>query len=404
MPLLDERDRSILLAHGRSIGALRMSLERCFSIDDLRRRAQARLPRPIFDYMDGAAETESTARRNEAWFDAIPIVPKCLVDVATISTSTRVLGADLNWPLICGPTGASRFYHPDGELAVARAAAKAGIIYSASTMATHSLEAIAAASSGPKMFQLYIFKDRGVTRALVERSKAAGFSALCLTVDAAIRGKRERELRSGMGVPLALRAAGLASFALHPRWLLGQAQKGAWSMPNFAEATGSNDITDHTRFVGRQLDASVTWDDIGAIMEAWDGPFAIKGVMSVEDARRAADLGVSAIIVSNHGGRQLDGAVATVEMLPEIVAAVGDRVDIIVDGGIRRGVHMLKALALGAKACAVGRAYLYGLAAGGEVGVARALEVLRTEFTTAMKLSGCLDASRISSDVVRSIR
>ena len=378
-------------------------LERCLSIDDLRRRARLVLPRPIFDYMDGAAETESTARRNTSEFDAAPLVPRCLVDVATVKTSTRVLGVDLDWPLICAPTGASRFYHPDGEMAVARAAAKAGIIYSASTMSTHSLEAIAAASAGPKMFQLYVFKDRGVTRALIERCKTAGYDALCLTVDAAVRGKRERELRSGMGVPLALRPEGFASFALHPRWLLGQIQKGAWSMPNFTKWTGSNDITAHTRFVGSQLDPSVSWDDVGALIEAWGKPFALKGVMSVEDARRAADLGVGAIIISNHGGRQLDGAAATIEVLPDIAAAVGDRVDIIVDGGIRRGVHVLKALALGAKACAVGRAYLYGLAAGGEAGVARALDILRTEFTTAMKLSGCGDAARISRDVVRSI-
>jgi L-lactate dehydrogenase (cytochrome) len=384
--------------------AQKSSLERCLSIDDLRRRAGLALPRPIFDYMDGAAETESTARRNTSEFDAAPLIPRCLVDVATVKTSTRVLGVDLNWPMICAPTGASRFYHPDGELAVARAASKAGIIYSAATMSTHSLEAIAAASAGPKMFQLYVFKDRGVTRALIERCKAAGYDALCLTVDAAVRGKRERELRSGMGVPLALRAEGFASFALHPRWLLGQIEKGAWSMPNFAEWTGSNDITAHTRFVGGQLDPSVSWDDVGELIKLWGKPFAIKGVMSVEDARRAADLGVSAIIISNHGGRQLDGAAATIEVLADTAAAVGDRVDIILDGGIRRGVHVLKALALGAKACAVGRAYLYGLAAGGEAGVARALDILLTEFTTAMKLSGCVDAARISRDVVRLVR
>lgn len=378
-----------------------MSLERCLNIDDLRMRARRALPRPIFDYMDGAAETESTARRNRDQFDATPLVPKCLVDVDSVKTSSRVLGVDLEWPLICAPTGASRFYHPDGEIAVARGAARAGIIYSASTMSTHRLEAIAAASPAPKMFQLYVFKDRGVTRALIERAKAAGYDALCLTVDAAVRGKRERELRSGMGVPLALRSDGLASFALRPRWLFGQAQKGAWSMPNFSPWTNSNDITDHTRFVGQQLDPSVSWDDVGGLIEAWGKPFAIKGIMSVEDARRAADLGVSAVIVSNHGGRQLDGAAAPIEVLPEIAAAVADRVDLIVDGGIRRGVHILKALALGAKACAVGRPYIYGLAAGGEAGVARALEILRAEFVTAMKLAGCVDAASVPPDLVR---
>lgn len=376
------------------------SIERCFSIDDLRHHARRKLPRPIFDYMDGAAETESTAHRNCKQFDATPLIPKCLVNVETVATATRVLGVDLEWPLISAPTGASRFYHRDGELAVACAVAKAGIMYTAATMSTHSLEAIAAASTGPKLFQLYLFKDRGVSRALIERAKAAGYEALCITVDASVRGKRERELRSGMGVPLNLRADGLLSFAAHPDWLLGQVQKGRWAMPNFAEWTDSDDIVDHTRFVGRQLDASVSWDDVGELMEAWGGPFALKGVMSVDDARRAAKLGVNAIIISNHGGRQLDGAASTIEMLPAIADAVGDQTDLIVDGGIRRGVHILKALALGAKACAVGRPYLYGLAAGGEAGVARALNILRTEFTTAMRLVGCLDARSIPRDIV----
>jgi L-lactate dehydrogenase (cytochrome) len=376
------------------------SIERCFNIEDLRQRARGKLPRPIFDYMDGAAESESTARRNCDQFDEIRIIPKCLLNVETVSTATRVLGVDLEWPLISAPTGASRFYHPDGELAAARAAAKAGIMYSAATMSTHSLEAIAAASTGPKLFQLYIFKDRGVTRALIERAKAAGYDALCITVDASVRGKRERELRSGMGVPLNLRAEGLLSFAMHPDWLWGQARRGRWAMPNFAEWTGSHDIVDHTRFVGRQLDASVSWDDIGELMEVWGGPFALKGVLSVGDARRAASLGVGAIIISNHGGRQLDGAASTIEMLPAMADAVDGQTDLIIDGGVRRGVHILKALALGAKACAVGRPYLYGLAADGEAGVAHALHILRTELTTAMKLAGCVDARSVPPDTV----
>jgi L-lactate dehydrogenase (cytochrome) len=255
------------------------------------------------------------------------------------------LGRDIDWPVFCSPTGASRFCHPDGELAVARAAASSGTLYCLSTMSTYGLEEVAAASSGPKMFQLYLFRDRDVTLGLIERCRRAGYSALCLTVDTAVVGKRERDLRTGWGVPIKLSMENIGSIVCHPRWLLGQARKGMLSMPNVADLIGSKSIVAQTQYIGTQLDASVTWKDVRQIIEFWGGPFAIKGVMSVDDARRVVDVGATAVIVSNHGGRQLDGAAASIEVLPEIAKAVGDQIEVILDGGIRRGVHVLKALA-----------------------------------------------------------
>jgi len=377
------------------------SLQACHSILDLRELARRRLPSPVFHYLDGAAETEITAHRNTAAFDDEKLIPKCLVDVSAIRTATHVLGQELEWPVFCSPTGASRFYHPDGEPAVARATAAAGTLYSLSVAATHSIEAVAAASSGPKMFQVLSFKDRDLTRQMIERCRRAGYQALCLTVDAMVRGKRERELRTGLGLPLKLTPRSAASFAMYPRWFLRQAGKGPFSMPNIALGNGSHRLAEQTRYLSEQLDPFVTWKDVRDLIEIWRGPFALKGIMAVEDAQRAVDVGATAIIVSNHGGRQLDGAAAPIEVLPEIAHAVGDRIEVILDGGVRRGVHVLKALARGAKACSIGRPYLFGLAAGGEAGVARALDILRSEFVRAMQLCGCADVQAIDGSIVR---
>lgn len=366
----------------------------CHSILDLRERAQRRLPTPIFDFLDGGAETEITMRRNTDAFDDEKLIPRCLIDVASLNMSTQILGQNIAWPVFCGPTGTSRLFHPDGELAVARAAASAGTLYSVSTGSTYSLEDVARASDGPKMFQLYIYKDRDITRELIERSKRSGYSALCLTVDVPVVGKRERDLRSGFSMSPKWSLNSLLSFARHPAWVAGRIHKGALSMANFANRPERSWSIEH-------LDTSITWKDVREIIDQWGGPFALKGVMSAEDARRAADVGVTAIMVSNHGGRQLDGAAAAIEVLAEIVGAVGDRIEVILDGGVRRGVHALKALALGAKACSIGRPYLYGLSAGGEAGVAKALDILRTELTIAMKLSGCANIRDIDKTLVR---
>ncbi len=378
----------------------RTSLQRCHSIHDLRELARRRLPEPVFHYLDGGAEDETTVRNNTSAFDEIKLLPRCLVDVSRVSTGTRVLGQDVQWPLICSPTGASRLYHPDGELAVARAAAEAGVMYGLSVAGTHSLEAVAATGGGPKMFQILAFKDRDITRELIQRCKRAGYPALCLTVDAAARGKRERELRSGMGVPPRMSLGTLCGFAVRPRWFVGQARRGSLSMPHLADRARGKGLIAHSRFLGEQLDPSVSWKDVREMIDLWGGPFAIKGILHPDDARRAADVGATAVIVSNHGGRQLDGAAASIEVLPQIVEAVAPRIEVILDGGIRRGVHILKALALGATACSVGRPYLFGLAAGGEEGVKTALNILRTELVRAMQLSACTDIGTIDADMI----
>jgi L-lactate dehydrogenase (cytochrome) len=383
------------------MGNTSRTLEGCHSIRDLRKVARRRLPDPIFQYLDGGAEDEITAAGNISAFDNDRLIPNCLVDVAAVKTGIRLFGQDISWPVITSPTGSSRFYHMDGELAVARAAAKAGTLYSLATFSSYSLEEVAAASAGPKMFQIFIFKDWELTRELVARCKQAGYKALCLTADVPVRGKRERELRSGMGIPTKFTAASLASFALRPAWLLGLARKGPFSMPTFWERAGSRDIVKLTQYFGQQLHPSVRWEDVGELVRLWGGPFAIKGILSVDDARRAADVGASAVILSNHGGRQLDGAAAPFEVLPEVAEAVGDRVEVILDGGVRRGSHVLKALARGAKACSVGRAYLYGLAAGGEEGVAKALDLLKTELKRSLQLCGCTDVAKVGGKLLK---
>jgi L-lactate dehydrogenase (cytochrome) len=360
----------------------------CHTIADLRVLAHSRLPYPIFHYLDGGAETESSLRRNTASFDSDQIIQRCLVDVSKVDLATRVFGRPLQWPVMCSPTGASRFFHSDGELAVARAAERTDTVYALSTMSTVSLEKVAAVGNGMKIFQLYIFKKRDITLELIERCKKAGYAALCLTVDSAVPGKRERDLRTGWGIPIRISTRTLGHFIRRPRWLLSTAKGRSFSLENFAARTGTSGIAAQSRYVAEELDASVTWKDVSQIIELWRGPFALKGIMSVDDAKRAADVGATALFVSNHGGRQLDGAAAPYEVLPSIVRAVGEKVDVILDGGVRRGVHVLKALARGAKACSIGRPYLYGLSAGGEEGVARALTILRTELVRSMQLSG----------------
>jgi L-lactate dehydrogenase (cytochrome) len=379
----------------------RKRISDCHSIADLRDLAHHRLPRPIFHYLEGAADDEFTAHRNTAAFDAIRIAPRSLQDVASLKTETRLLGQTLAWPVFCGATGASRFCHPDGELAVAKACAHTGTLYCLSTMSTFALEDVAAALPGPKMFQLYIFKDRGITRELIERCRQSSYGALCLTVDTAVVGKRERDLRTGWGVPIKLSARMGLSFARTPRWLIGQARRGRISLPTIATLSGSNSLVAQTRYVGNQLDASVTWKDVSDFVEQWRGPFAIKGLMAVNDAMRAREVGASAVILSNHGGRQLDGAASPLDVLPQIARAVGDTLDVIVDGGVRRGSHVLKALALGAKACSIGRPYLYGLSAGGQAGVTKALDILKTEFVRAMQLSGVRNIQDIGPEILR---
>lgn len=377
-------------------------LQRCHNIADLRRVARWRVPAPMFHYMDGAADDEVTLGRNSSDFDALELLPRNLVDVSQIDTATTVLGQPVSMPLILAPTGMSRLFHWEGELAVSRAAARAGTIYSLSTVGTHSIEEVAAACSGPKWFQIYVFKDRGLVTEFIERCRAAQYHALCLTIDLVMTGNRERDMRTGMTVPPALTLKSWLSFFLNPLWSLCHLSSPPFTLANVAHRVSSGqDVQTLQNYIGSQFDRTVTWDDARAMVEQWNGPFAIKGVLTADDARRAVDIGANAIIVSNHGGRQLDHVPSPIDVLPEIVEAVDGRAEVIVDGGVRRGTDVLKALALGARACMTGRGYLFGLGAGGEAGVDRALAQYRKEIALDMALLGVRNVNEIGRHHVR---
>lgn len=368
-----------------------MKLTHCHNIADLRRLARKKLPAAMFHYMDGGADDEISLRRGTTAFDAYTLMPRYLIDVAAIDTRTRVLGQDLAWPVFLSPTGMSRLFHHGKEPAAARAAEKFGTMYSLSTLGTTSIEEIAKATAGPKMFQIYIHKDRALTSEFVQRCKAAGFAAMCLTVDAPVAGNRERDYRTGMTMPPRFGFGSLLSFAAHFEWTLNLLRDPDFRLANVvhrvdALGKGAMSLID---YVNAQLSRSVSWDDAAWLVKEWGGPFAIKGLQAPDDARRARDIGASAIMISNHGGRQLDTAPAPVDCIRPLRDAIGGDLELIVDGGVRRGTHVLKALALGANACSIGRGYLYGLAAGGQPGVERALALLRDEVARAMALTGC---------------
>lgn len=373
-----------------------MSLADCHNIEDLRRRARRKLPAPMFHYIDGGADDEWTLRRNTSAFGQWVLEPRYLNDIATVNTTTHVLGCELRVPYFLAPTGMSRLFHHHKELGVARAAARHGTLYALSTLATSSIEDVAAAARGgprpaPLMFQMYVLKDRDLMQELVQRARRAGYQALCLTVDAAVAGNRERDRRHGMTMPPRLSARAFLSFVASVEWSLNFLRDPDFRLANVAHRVdalggGAMALID---YVNSQFDRSVTWRDAAWLAREWGGPFAIKGMSSVDDARRAIDAGATAAMLSNHGGRQLDGVAAPIEALGPIRDAIGDRLELIVDGGIRRGTHVLKALALGATACSIGRPYLYGLAAGGEAGVDRALTLLSDEVARGLALLGC---------------
>jgi len=375
-------------------------LSRCFNIDDLRKLAKKRLPASLFGYIDGGSDDEHTLRRNTSAFDQYGLMQRALVDVSEIDLSATVLGQKVDWPVLCAPTGMSRMFHHDGERAVAREAAKSGTFYSLSTLSTTSIEDVGRETGGPKMFQVYVHKDRELSREFVQRARTSGFDALCLTVDLPAHGNRERDLRTGMTLPPKLTAKSVLDVLMHPAWVYHYLTTESIELANVAHKIreGSGEVSNLLQYVSKQFDPTVSWDDAQWMKSLWDGPFVLKGIMSVEDAKQAVAIGASAIVISNHGGRQLDSSPATIEMLPKIVDAVGGQIEIILDSGIRRGTHVLKALALGANACMVGRPYLYGLAAGGQPGVARALQLLRTEIELDMKLMGCRSLSEVTSD------
>jgi len=372
-------------------------LNRVLNIEDLRKIARKRLPKPLFNYIDGGADDESNVRGNIHAYDSTKLVPEYLVDVADIDLSTRVLGRDISMPLLLAPTGMTRLFHHDGEIGVSKAAATAGTYYCLSTVAATSIEDVAAACDGPKNFQIYVMKDRSLTREFIQRCKDANYDSLTLTVDIPRAGNRERELRYGFSMPPKLNLAGIAGFAARPAWVFRALTHPKAILANVAHKIpeGSSKSTSLIEYINKQFDPSVTWDDLEWMISEWGRPFALKGILSPADARKAVDCGVSAIMVSNHGGRQLDGALSAFEALGPIVDEVGGECEIICDGGIRRGTHVLKALARGATACSMGRPYLFGLAAGGQAGVARVLELLRTEIERDMGLLGCRNIGEI---------
>jgi L-lactate dehydrogenase (cytochrome) len=378
------------------------TLMRAHNIADLRTVARARLPKPMFDYIDGGADDEQTLRHNRDAFARWHLIPRYLIDVSRVDTRTRVLGHDIEWPVILAPTGMSRLFHHEGERAVCRAAAAAGTLYTLSSMGSVDIEEIGKTSAGAKCFQIYAFRDRDLTREFIERARTAGYGALCLTVDMPVAGNRERDHRSGMTIPPQITFTSLLGILSRPRWCWKFATTPRLQLANVAHriAAGNRNVTSLMTYINDQFDASVTWDTAALMVREWQGPFAIKGIVSAEDARRAVEIGATAIVVSNHGGRQLDGAPGALDVLPQIAAAVGGRAEIILDGGVRRGTDVLKALALGADACMIGRPYLYGLAAGGEAGVARALTLLRREIERAMALVGARTIDEIGRHLV----
>ena len=373
------------------------------SIGALRALARRRLPRPIFDYIDGGADDEVTLQRNSSAFADYELMPDVLNDVSGIETGSSVFGQRIKWPLMLSPTGLNRMFHDQAELAVASAAARHGLLYSLSTLGTTRIEELSSAFAGPKVFQIYVFKDRGLTSEFVARCKAAGFHGLALTVDTPVAGNRERDRVNGLSIPPRLTFKSLMSFALHPGWSLPALTGSRFDFANVSHrvdalASGPMSLFD---YIGGQFDRSVNWRDVEWLASEWQGPLAIKGIMTADDARRAIASGATGVMISNHGGRQLDGAPAPVDQVYEIRDALGDGPDVICDGGVRRGSDVVKALALGATACSIGRPYLYGLAAGGTAGVDRALTILFEEFERTMILAGVNNVAGLDRRHVR---
>lgn len=380
-----------------------MRLSDCHNIDDFRRLAKRRLPWPVFDYIDGAADDEQTKARNTAAFADCDLVPDVLAGVAEIDTSITVMGRKSALPLILSPTALQRVFHWQGERAVARAAEKFGMWFGISSLATISIEEVAEMVSTPKMFQLYVHKDQGLNKSMIDRCKAAKFDCIALTVDTIVGGKRERCARSGFSSPPRFTPSSLLAYATRPRWALDYVLRERFRLPQLDGhvSQGTGQAISIQSYFTEMLDQNLDWAMAAKIREEWGGTFCLKGVMSVADARRAVEIGADAIMVSNHGGRQLDGSRAPFDQLPEIVDAVGGQIEIICDGGVRRGTHVLKAVAAGATAASGGRLYLYALAAAGQAGVERAVEILRDEIVRDMKLMGVKTVADLNRDRLR---
>ena len=379
------------------------SINSCHNFRDFRNLAKSRLPSPIFHYIDGAADDEVTYRRNTEAYDQCDLVPNVLTGVENIDMSTTVMGQKLDLPIYCAPTALQRLFHPDGEIGVGKAAEKFGTMFGVSSLGTASIEEIANLISTPKLFQLYVHKDQGLNDYLIDQCKEHNFDTMAVTVDSSVGGNRERDLYTGFTIPLNLSIRSIISFATHPAWAFNYFTKPKWELSNLNKhvTEGTNLMTSIGDYFTKMLDNSLSWKKIEEINQKWGKPFAIKGIMSVEDAKKAVDVGATAIMISNHGGRQLDGSRSPFDQLEEIVNAVGDKIDVICEGGIRRGTHILKALSLGAKACSGGRMYLYALAAGGQKGVERALGNLKKEIERDMILMGVSNIGELSKKNLR---
>ena len=380
-----------------------MRLTDCHNIDDFRLLAKQRLPWPVFDYIDGAADDELTKRRNTDAYADCDLVPDVLAGVGEIDTSCTILGRKSALPLMLSPTALQRVFHWQGERAVARAAEKFGLWFGISSLATVSIEEIAALVSTPKMFQFYYHKDRGLNRSMIQRCQAAKFDAIALTVDTIVSGKRERCARSGFTSPPKFTPRNLLGYAMKPRWGLDYMLREKFALPNLDThvVEGTGEAISIAGYFNTMLDTNMDWKMAEQLRDDWGGKFALKGVMSVADARRAADMGIDAIMISNHGGRQLDGSRSPFDQLREIQDAVGGRIEIICDGGVRRGTHALKAVCAGATAASGGRLYLYALAAAGQAGVERAIGILKDEIERGMKLMGVKSVAELTSDRLR---
>lgn len=382
-------------------------LARIVNIDDLRHLARRRLPRLVFDYLDGGAEDEVTLRDNCRVFQTVTFHPRHAVSLPSYDLRTRVLGSELAFPAVLAPIGYLRLIHPGGELDAARAAGDAGTMFVQSTISGHPLEKARAASTGPVGYQLYLVGGREAAEAAIERARNAGFSALFVTIDTPVAGLRERDFRGGMKELLsgsfAAKLRFLPQFVTRPRWVAGFLRDGGVPRLENVVRPGEGPMT-LVDVVGALARSGVTWEDFRWIRQAWSGPLVVKGVLTGDDARRAVDAGATAVVVSNHGGRQLDGVAASLTALPEVVSAVNGQAEVLIDGGIRRGSDIVKALCLGARAVLIGRAYAYGLAGAGYAGVVRALEILRADVERTLALLGCPSIGALDASYIRKNR
>jgi L-lactate dehydrogenase (cytochrome) len=398
-----ETFRSVVRFRRFELDPVERRLRGAVNVDDYRRIARRRLPRGVFDYIEGGADDERTLANNVAGFSKIEFRPNVLRDVSTVDVGTTLLGKHVDMPLVIAPTGYTRLTQSQGELAVARAAERAGIPYSLSTMSTRSIEEVAEVSSGAKWFQIYTWKDRGLVQEMVERSAAAGYEALWLTIDTAVLGRRERDLRHGFSVPPTVGPGTIVDGIVHPAWTYDFLTHEPITFANIAHLPQGVEDSSMGRgeYVMRNFDQRLSWTDVEWLQTIWDGPIVLKGIQTVADACRAVEAGVQGICLSNHGGRQLDDAPAPIELVEPVAQEVQGRVQIICDGGVRRGSDVVKAIALGADACAIGRPYLYAMGAAGERGVDRLLQFFRDGIERTMALTGRTSIPEINRDLVR---